>query len=136
MCYSSPPVYKVRDDLAIFAYHRDFQSSSRSLTKVRDRFSHAHSPAYFNRRVRTNQYSCTMLVWHRSRSCTHITKRSEALVGVYGGNKPNQICFRSSPKQVFTLAIKQLFMLTCYSVRNPDRPRTIEIIPIPSPKNP
>ena len=37
MCYSSPPVYKVQPDPAIFAYHRDFQSSSRSLTKVRVR---------------------------------------------------------------------------------------------------
>ena len=29
------------------------------------------------------------------------------------------------PEHVFTLTIKKLFMLTCYSVRNPDRSRTI-----------
>jgi len=79
----------VRDDLAIFTYHRDFQSSPRSLTKVRVRLLQTLPLTCLSHQVRRDQHSSTMLVWHRSRSCTHIAKRSEEHVAAHGGN--NQI---------------------------------------------
>ena len=89
MCYSSPPVYKVRDDLAIFTYQPDLRFSSRSLAKVRVRLLQTLPLTCLSHQVRTDQHFCTMLVWHWSRSWTHITKRSEEHVAAHGGN--NQI---------------------------------------------
>ena len=119
MCYSSPPVYKVQPDPAIFAYH---PVSWRKPAPECFKYLHSLVSAVEFEQINTSAQSLRGTKAYFEQILPKDLKRLSGRMAVITRSN----LFPIKLKQVFTLVIKKLFMLESYSLKNPVRSPTIE----------